>query len=46
MVSDQASFAYFQTKLKEMGVIDLLKEKGLKEGDTVVIKDISFEYVE
>ncbi len=46
VVSDQASFAYFQTKLKEMGVIDLLKEKGLKEGDTVVIKDISFEYVE
>ncbi len=46
VLSDQTSFAYFQTRLKEMGVIDLLKEKGLKEGDTVVIKDISFEYVE
>lgn len=46
VISDQMSFAYFQNKLKEMGVIDMLKEKGLKEGDTVVIKDISFEYIE
>ncbi len=46
IISDQYSFAYFQTKLKEMGVIDLLKEKGMKEGDTVIIKDIVFEYVE
>lgn len=46
VISDQYSFAYFQTKLKEMGVIDLLKEKGMKEGDTVIIKDIVFEYVE
>ncbi len=46
IISDQYSFAYFQTKLKEMGVIDMLKEKGMKEGDTVIIKDIVFEYVE
>lgn len=46
VLSDQTSFAYFQKTLKDMGVIDMLKEKGLKEGDTVVIKDISFEYVE
>lgn len=46
IISDQYSFAYFQTKLKEMGVIDMLKERGLKEGDTVIIKDIVFEYVE
>lgn len=46
VISDQMSFAYFQNKLKEMGVIDMLKAKGMKEGDTVVIKDISFEYVE
>ncbi|MBP3431712.1 MAG: GTPase ObgE [Clostridia bacterium] len=46
VLSDQVSFAYFQTRLKEMGVIDMLKEKGLREGDTVTIKDISFEYVE
>lgn len=46
IISDEISFAYFQTRLKEMGVIDMLKEKGLKEGDTVIIKDITFEYVE
>ena len=46
VISDEISFAYFQTKLKEMGVIDMLLERGMKEGDTVIIKDISFEYVE
>lgn len=46
IISDEISFAYFQTKLKEMGVIDMLLERGMKEGDTVIIKDISFEYVE
>ena len=29
-----------------MGVIDLLKEKGLKNGDIVIIKDIEFEFSE
>lgn len=46
VISDPLSFAYFQTRLKEMGVIDMLKEKGLKEGDTVIIKDVTFEYSE
>ena len=46
IMGDQYSFAYFQTRLKEMGVIDMLKERGMKEGDTVIIKDIKFEYVE
>jgi len=46
IMGDQYSFAYFQTRLKEMGVIDMLKEKGMKEGDLVIIKDITFEYVE
>ena len=46
VLSDNLSFAYFQNKLKEMGIIDLLKEKGLKNGDSVQIKDIVFEYTE
>lgn len=46
VLSDTRSFAYFQNRLNEMGVIDMLKEKGLKNGDTVKIKDISFEYSE
>ncbi len=44
VLSDQASFAYFQNALKKFGIIDLLLSKGLKDGDTVIIKDISFEY--
>lgn len=46
VLTDQLSFAYFQATLKEMGVIDMLRERGMKEGDTVRIKDISFEYME
>lgn len=44
VLSDARSFAYFQGKLEEMGVIDALKEKGIKNGDTVRIKDIEFIY--
>ena len=46
VLSDETSFAYFQNALKKFGIIDKLKESGLKEGDTVIIKDISFEYLE
>lgn len=45
-IDDAHSFAYFQRRLKEMGIIDMLKERGLKNGDTVIIKDIDFEYTE
>lgn len=45
-LSDTRSFAYFQKTLQEMGVIDLLKDKGIKNGDIVKIKDIEFEYYE
>lgn len=46
VLSDEISFAYFQNRLKSDGIIDMLKERGLKEGDTVHIKDITFEYVD
>ncbi len=46
VLDDPRSFAYFQTRLQEMGIIDLLKQKGLKNGQFVRIKDIEFEYVE
>ena len=45
VLSDARSFAYFQGKLQEMGIIDMLKERGLKNGDLVRIKDIEFEYM-
>lgn len=46
VLDDTLSFAYFQSKLNEMGIIEMLKDRGLKNGDTVRIKDITFEYVE
>lgn len=46
ILSDPVSFAYFQNRLKELGIIDMLKEKGMKDGDTVRIKDIEFVYEE
>ena len=46
VLSDTRSFAYFQQSLQEMGIIDMLKERGLKEGSVVKIKDITFEYTE
>ena len=46
VLSDTRSFAYFQRTLNEMGIIDMLKERGLKNGSTVKIKDIVFEYTE
>ena len=46
VLSDEQSNAYFQNALKKYGIIDKLKEAGLKDGDTVIIKDISFEYSE
>lgn len=45
-ISSRDSFAYFQKVLKERGVIDELKKQGMKEGDTVVIADIEFEWVD
>jgi len=46
VLSDTRSFAYFQKTLNEMGVIDMLKEKGLVNGSIVKIKDITFEYTD
>lgn len=46
VLSDTRSFAYFQNRLQEMGIINMLKEKGLKNGSIVKIKDIVFEYFE
>ncbi len=43
---DYESLNYFQKVLIKSGVIDALKEKGIKEGDTVSIYDLEFDYVE
>lgn len=38
------SLSYFQKVLRKRGVIDELKELGIKDGDTVKINDFEFEY--
>ena len=43
-IGDNESFAYMQKMLKKLGIEDALKEKGVKEGDTVKILEWHFEY--
>ena len=46
VISDVDSNRYFQKKLIERGIIDDLRRRGAKEGDTVEIGDIEFEFVD
>lgn len=43
--SDNESLQFFQRSLKNRGVIDELVKKGIKEGDTVQIGDLQFDFV-
>ena len=45
-VNDMDSLVYFQRRLKEDGIIRELLKMGLKDGDTVIIGEIEFEYTE
>ncbi|MDD4125299.1 MAG: GTPase ObgE [Eubacteriales bacterium] len=42
---DRESLAFFQRTLKNAGVIDILEQKGIQEGDTVDIYGIQFDFV-
>ncbi len=42
---DYESLNYFQKVLQKYGVFELLREKGVKDGDTVSIYDFEFEFV-
>ena len=44
-LDDYESLQYFQRVLVQRGIIDALIEKGIKEGDTVSIYDLEFDYV-
>lgn len=44
--SDQESLHYFHRALRSRGVIDALRAAGAKEGDTVVIGEMEFDFVE
>ena len=43
---DPDSLSYFQRSMISAGVIDALREAGIKEGDTVRIGDLEFDFVE
>ena len=43
--SDEESLQYFQRALKNRGVIDALVDAGIKEGETVRIGDLEFDFV-
>lgn len=44
VLSDGDSFRWFQRALRDKGVIKALKDAGVKDGDTVRIMDVEFEY--
>ncbi|ONI44001.1 GTPase CgtA [Candidatus Epulonipiscioides gigas] len=43
-LESEKGFAFFQKYLREKGIIEALEKIGIKEGDTVRIYDIEFEY--
>jgi len=42
---DYESLQFFQSALRQSGIIDALREAGIQEGDTVKLYDIEFEFV-
>ena len=42
---DYESLQYFERVLRSSGIIDALVDAGVKEGDTVSVYDIEFDYV-
>ena len=43
---DRESLMYFQRSLQTNGIVDMLREAGCGEGDTVRMFDIEFDFVE
>ncbi len=43
-IDTEKGFAFFQKYLRERGIVDALKEKGIQDGDTVRIYDLEFEF--
>ena len=46
VLDDYTSNAYFQKQIRDEGIIEALKKKGLKDGDTVRLNGIELEYTE
>lgn len=45
-MDDYDSFGYFQRVLKERGVIQALRQAGCKDGCTVIVGDLEFDFVD
>lgn len=45
-LNNHESLNYFQRAIKKAGILDALKNMGVKEGDTVKMYDIEFDYIE
>ena len=45
-IGDNESYAYMEKMLKKIGITQALKDKGVKEGDTVKILEWEFEWYE
>ncbi len=43
---DPESLSYFQRMIRKRGIVDALKAAGIREGDTVRMNDVEFEYIE
>ena len=43
---DDESMAFFQRTLRRLGVIDELRAKGVKEGDSIRIEDLEFDFID
>ena len=42
---DYESLQYFQRVLESSGILEELRSRGIREGDTVIIYDLEFQYV-
>ena len=40
------SLQYFQRAIQRIGIVDALKDLNIKEGDTVRMYDLEFDYIE
>ena len=43
---NEESLNWFHRSLRRLGVIDALREQGAKEGDSVVIGDMEFDFID
>ena len=46
VLDDMDSMAYMQKTLRDKGVIKELRKQGAKDGDTVVMGEVEFEFVD